>query len=166
MDALMLRSLVSYEPETGVFRWRQDHKNLKWIKAGDEVGKDARKGGYRCTSINKKQYYQHRLVWLYVHGEWPLHQVDHINGDKADNRLCNLRLATKNENAQNIKKLKNNSSGVVGAYRHWSGRWYSSIMVNGKAKYLGSFGSAEEAGKAYSEAKKTFHLFSPDLPTR
>ena len=161
MDAVTLRELVVYEPETGFMRWRQDHKNLSWIKAGDVVGSGSLKRGYRCTSICKKQYYQHRLVWLYVHGEWPTNAIDHISGDRADNRIENLRQATHGQNQQN---RKNSRDGLMGAYRaHNCNRWYSTIMVDGKKNYLGMFATEEEAAAAYAEAKAKFHPFGPKV---
>jgi hypothetical protein len=166
MDANILRDIVSYDSQTGLLHWKCDHKYFSAIKAGDVVGKNSMKHGYRTTAINGKQYYQHRLVWLYIHGEWPKSDIDHVNGDKSDNRIENLRLATKSQNAHNKKKFRNNTSGFVGAYKHWSGRWYSLIMIEGKSKYLGCFATAEEAGKAYAEAKQKMHPFSPNLPSR
>lgn len=165
MDAETLRKLVTYEEETGLMRWRNNHKTISWIKAGDVVGRGSKKRGYMCTSINKKQYYQHRLVWLYVYGEWPASSIDHINGDKSDNRIVNLRLATPSENQHNRKKTKNRDA-PVGAYKHYRGGWYSSIMVNKVRKYLGSFETAEEAAEAYAKAKKELHPFNPEVPNR
>ena len=165
MDAETLKSIVVYEKETGVFRWRNDHKTLSLIKAGNIVGAGSKKNGYLSTSIKKKQYYQHRLAWLYVYGEWPESSIDHINGDKSDNRISNLRLATASENQHNRKKTKNRDA-PVGAYRHYKGMWYSMIMINKKSKYLGSFKTAEEASAAYAKAKKELHPFNPNVPNK
>ena len=165
MDAEMLRKLVVYDESTGLMMWRNDHKTLSWIRAGDVVGKDSRKSGYRSTALNGKQYYQHRLVWLYVYGEWPTSAIDHINGNREDNRIENLRLATASENQHNRKKTKDRGA-PVGAYKHYSGNWYSMIMVDKKSKYLGSFKTAEEAAEAYAKAKKDLHPFNPNVPNR
>jgi hypothetical protein len=165
MNAEILRSIVTYDEDTGLMRWINDHKTLSWIKAGDVVGRESTKNGYRSTSLSGKQYYQHRLAWLYVYGEWPTSAIDHINGDKSDNRIANLRLATRSQNQQNRKKTKNKIA-PPGAYKHWSGRWYAMIMVNKKSKYLGSFATAEEAAAAYAKAKKELHPFCPDVPSR
>ena len=165
MDAETLRGIVVYDENAGTLRWRNNHKTLSWIKAGDIVGKGSKKNGYLSTSIGKKQYYQHRLVWLYVYGEWPTSSIDHINGDKSDNRIVNLRLATASQNQHNRKKTKNRDT-PVGAYKHYRGGWYSTIMVNKTKKYLGSFKTAEEAAAAYAQAKKELHPFHPDVPSR
>lgn len=166
MDAKTLRSMVTYDPAAGIFQWKHDHKHLSWIKAGDEVGKGSRKQGYRCTTINNKQYYQHRLVWLYVYGEWPSKRIDHINGVKDDNRVENLRLATPSENQHNRRKTKS-KVGLTGAYRASRGnKWYSTIMVENVKTYLGTFNTEEEAAAAYAAAKAKLHTFSPHVPTR
>ena len=161
MDADVLRDLVTFED--GVFRWKRDHKYFKKIKAGDVVGSGSLKNGYRCTAIGGKQYYQHRLIWLYVHGSWPDGPIDHINGNKSDNRIENLRIATPSQNQHNRKKTKS-KSGMTGAYKHWSGRWYSTIMVENKKHYLGMFETEEAAAKAYADAKAKLHPFSPLTP--
>jgi hypothetical protein len=161
-----LVSKVVYHPETGLFSWKKDHEYAKTIKAGDVISPNARSMGYRVACINKVRFYQHKLVWLYVHKQWPDRQIDHINGDKSDNRIENLRLATHSQNQHNRKKLKSRS-GLVGAYRSSRGNtWYSTIMANNKKNYLGTFKTAEEAAQAYAKAKKELHPFCPDVPSR
>ncbi len=162
MDAKTLRDIVVYD--NGVLRWKNDHKYFKRIKAGDVVGAGSTKNGYKCTAINGKQYYQHRLVWLYVHGSWPEGSIDHINGDRTDNRIENLRPATPSQNQHNRRKTKS-KQGMTGAYKSSKGvTWYSTIMVENKKHYLGTFKTEEEAARAYAEAKAKLHPFSPDLP--
>lgn len=166
MDAEILRSIVDYDAATGSFKWKHNHKYFSWIKAGDEVGKGSRKQGYRCTTINGKQYYQHRLVWLYVYGELPSKPIDHINGVKDDNRVENLRLSTPSENQQNRCKSRK-KRGLTGAYPMSRCKtWYSTIMVNRVKTYLGAFATEEEAAEAYAAAKAKLHTFSPHVPTR
>ena len=165
MTADELRNLVEYDAKSGVLYWKNDHKYFKSIKAGDIVGGSSRKNGYASTAINKKQYYVHRLVWLLFYGSWPEKQIDHINGIRDDNRIENLRLATASENQHNRKKTHGRKT-PVGAYKHWSGKWYSSIMSNGKYKFLGTFENPEDASNAYASAKAQLHPFNPAVPTR
>lgn len=162
MDAEALRELVVYGD--GLLWWKHDSKYFKHIKAGDAVGRGSTKNGYRCTSLNGKQYYQHRLIWLYVHGGWPVGAVDHINGNRSDNRIENLRIATPSQNQHNRKKTKN-KRGMTGAYKMSRGpSWYSTIMVENKKHYLGVFPTEEDAASAYAQAKERLHPFSPIAP--
>lgn len=107
-------------------------------------------------------YGAHRLAWLYVHGEHPENQIDHINGDPSDNRISNLRKATQLENAQNRRRpQKNNEHGSLGiTYDSRKKLWRARIGVNGKRKYIGKYKSQEEAAQAYIEAKRLLHLFN------
>ena len=166
MDAELLRSIVDYDSLTGVFKWKRDNKYFSSIKAGDEVGKGARKSGYSCANINHKQYYQHRLVWLYVYGEWPSKSIDHINGIRDDNRIENLRLASLSENQQNRGRTRK-KQGLMGAYKDRSSKnWYSTIMTNKVRTHLGSFDTEEKAANAYIAAKAKLHTFNPKIPSR
>jgi hypothetical protein len=161
MDAKTLNNLMIYR--NGILYWANDHKYFKSIKAGDVVGSGSLKNGYKCTAINGKQYYQHRLVWLYVHGSWPEGSIDHINGDRADNRIENLRVVTSSQNQHNRKKTKN-KTGMTGAYKSSKGKtWYSTIMVENKKHYLGMFETEEDAAKAYAEAKVKLHPSNPNF---
>lgn len=161
MDAEILRGLVDYKD--GILRWRANHKYFKSIKAGDVVGSGSKKNGYKCTAINGKQYYQHRLVWLHVHGSWPDGPIDHINGNRGDNRIENLRVATFSQNQHNRKKTKNKTA-MTGAYKSSKGAtWYSTIMVENKKHYLGTFKTEDDAAKAYAQAKAKLHPFNPTV---
>lgn len=101
----------------------------------------------------------HRLAFLYMTGEWPAHQVDHINADRADNKWANLREATISVNAQNRRAaLAGSSSGLLGA--SWDSkheRWKAQIRVNGRTRHLGYFGSPEAAHQAYLMSKRAHH---------
>jgi hypothetical protein len=94
-----------------------------------------------------------------VHGEWPKHYIDHINGERSDNRLCNLREATNSQNQQNKKRaMKNSKSGVLGVF--WDkerSAFRAEIRLNGKGKFLGRFKTAEEASEVYLAYKRQLH---------
>ncbi len=116
------------------------------------------KDGYIVVGINKKNYRAHRLVWLYVHGELPKCDIDHINRIKDDNRPENLRLVNKSQNRQNINMQKNNKSGLKGVWLHKQNKsWCASISINKKNKHIGCFETKEEAAAAYIAAAKILH---------
>lgn len=154
-----LKELVSYEKETGNFFRIVSVAN---IKCGLVIAKPS-KNGYLRMHIDGYLYYLHRLAWFYEHNEWPI-AIDHIDGDKTNNKIQNLRSATYGQNLQNISKKTKAISGFKGAYFHEKTKnWQAKIMVNRKTKSLGYFKTPEEAHQAYINGKKTFHTFSPDL---
>lgn len=144
LTAEYVRSLLSYEPETGVFRWRQGGHGKH---AGDIAGSPGSRGR-RYININRRLYAEHRLAWLYMTGEWPAELVDHNNGIHADNRFANLREAT---------KTQNNRNRVARGVRYRSGQYDARIVVDGKPIYLGVFPTEEAARAAY--VKATLHYF-------
>lgn len=143
-----LREVLSYDQESGAFvRIRA----LPGAQLGAAGGLDKR--GYLAIRVDGQRYLAHRLAWLYVFGAWPEGDVDHANGDRADNRIENLRLANRSQNKANSKKYDNNSSGFKGVcWRKETGRWRARIGVNGEVLNLGSFDNAEDAYRAYSVA--------------
>lgn len=148
ITAKLVRELLSYDPETGVLTWRVNRSGS--ALAGTRAG-STRKSGYRSVHIKGVLCVEHRVIWLYVHGKWPADQVDHINCDRSDNRLRNLRLATNAENQRNCPVRRDNKLGIKGVYR--VGRRYrSSIRDNGRVKHLGYFPTKEEAREAYTAA--------------
>lgn len=144
-----LKECFCYYPDTGDFirltrlgRWG----------AGTNAG-SLHVQGYIIISIDKQLYKAHRLAWLYVHGEWPTHgfDIDHINGNRADNRITNLRLATRSQNNANSKTRRDNISGSRGVSRwHRDHRWRATI--NGR--HLGLYETKQEAQEAYSIAAR------------
>ena len=151
----LIVGLANYNADTGVLSWK---KTRGGRFAGVSVG-CVNKDGYLQTAINKKSVMVHRLIWLYVHGDMPKCQIDHINGIKTDNRLENLREADPVQNGQNRQRgQKNNKSGLLGVSRLGK-KWRASISVSGKQVYLGSFDTPEKAHAVYLEAKRIHHPF-------
>lgn len=147
--------VIDYDAATGVFRWRADRRN--GAKAGDPAGY-LDECGYRRIQIDGRTYKAHRLALLIVNGKEPTQQVDHINGDKGDNRLCNLREVSNAENQQNVRKPRsNNKSGVLGVMRTRGNRYAAHIWSGGAQRYLGTFDSAEMAHQCYLMAKSQLH---------
>lgn len=154
-----LKELLDYDLGTGVFTWRV---SCGTAKSGSVSG-TVRPDGYVGIQIDRKPYLAHRLAWLYVHGEFPTDQIDHVNRVRTDNRIENLRLATNAENAQNMSKYRTNTSGVVGVcwYKR-DGNWLAFIWLNGKKIHLGLFDTIEEAAAARTAAKAKLHTFNPE----
>ena len=157
ISADRLRELLDYNHETGALTWRVA-RGAK-AKAGTVAGSPNSKG-YLTVKVDNKTYRAHRLAWLMFHGSLPELFIDHVNGDKLDNRICNLRAATNSENQQNKLRARRDSlSGLLGVYTHENGRWRSSIKVDGKQKHLGCFDTPEEAHSVYLKAKAELHPF-------
>lgn len=158
LTANRLRELLKYDSETGSFTWivcrgkANSSKNAGWIRK--ETGPHAAR---RVIEVDQQNHFAHRLAWLYVHGDWPIGVIDHINGNTLDNRIQNLRDVSQRINQQNRRKTSSRS-GLLGA--HWRERdkkWSSAIVVGGKAIHLGIFETAETAHAAYVAAKRKLH---------
>lgn len=119
--------------------------------------------GYMYVSYKGVKRLSHRVAWFMHYGEWPCGQVDHINGDPSDNRICNLRVATPMQNAQSLSVFSNNKSGVTGVHWHKGDkRWHASISANGRRYFLGSFLELSDAKEARDRAKRNLHEFQPE----
>ena len=140
-----LRKTFTYDPATGF---------LTRYGATKHCGAGVMRGRYVSVRLNRKIYAVHRLAWYYVHGEWP-DVIDHINGDKSDNRLCNLRNVTQSVNVRAAGSSRKSTSGVRGVSRHTNcrSRWRAYINVDGRRIDLGIFGSVEEAAAARRDAE-------------
>lgn len=148
-----LKSILNYDPETGVFVNRVDRAYN--AKAGIEAGW-ATTGGYKSIVIKGKKHKLHRLAWLYTYGEWPKY-IDHINGDASDNRISNLRSIEKIENHKNMRRFSSNTSGVTGVnLDRSSNKWVAKIMVNYRAKSLGYYSDWFEAVCARKSAERLY----------
>jgi hypothetical protein len=150
-----LKTLLDYCPETGHFRWNIC-KN-KAMSVGDLAG-NINRDGYRHIMINGRTFKAHRLVWLYVYGQFPENEIDHINLNKSDNRLINLREATRSQNNINKANQRNNTSGHKGVCWHKaSNKWRARISMNNKRIHLGSFTNIEDAVDAYNNSAIKLH---------
>lgn len=151
-----LTRVLDYDPATGVFVWKAPLSNR--VKAGAVAGQIDHHG-HRNINVNGIRYGAHRLAWFYVHKAWPLDEIDHKNRIKDDNRIDNLREATRNENNRNVTKKRHNTTGFKGVIRHstYKHKFCAQIVVNRKNIYLGIFDTPEEAHAAYVEASKEHH---------
>jgi len=138
-----MKTQLEYNKDTGVITW------LTGRKAGKVAGTKTY-GGYVRITVNGKAYYAHRLAWLFEYGEYPDTFIDHINRDKTDNRINNLRAATHKGNNENVEY-----KGYV--YIKNRDRYVASIMHNYKKVYIGSYKTAEEAHRAYISRKEILH---------
>lgn len=160
-----LRKLIDYDPESGDVVWKARAKpdgysgsynlvSLNTRLAGRKASTHVGRNGYPRISIANKWRSLHRVIWAYVHGEWPTAEIDHINGIRTDNRICNLRLVTSLENAQNRKRYVSNRSGTIGVSQ-WkkNGKWRAYISKEYKIVYLGTFETKSEAVLARKKAE-------------
>lgn len=151
-----LRDVLSYDPETGIFAWAKTASNRR--AAGECAGCLCKNSGYMLIGYKGRVYKSSRLAWFYVHGEWPPGIVDHINGDRTDDRVSNLRIATHSQNLYNRGAQRNNSSGFKGVYWHKPTRkWRARIMSDGLSRSLGLYDTPEEAHQAYAFAASKLH---------
>jgi hypothetical protein len=154
-----LRSLLDYDPETGVFTGKV---KIKCRHAGMVVGAPGT-GGYLQCSVDGKQYKMHRLAWLYVYGAWPSGQIDHINHNTSDNRIANLRDVTCAQNHQNRARQTKSASGYLGVTWHRRDKcWQAHIQVHGKSYHLGLFADLADAVSARVKAERQYHPNRPN----
>jgi hypothetical protein len=148
-----LKSILDYDLDTGIFTWKVSKANR--TKVGDVAGWSY--NGYREIEINNKAYKAHRLAWLYVYGEMPKNLVDHIDGNRSNNKISNLREATYQENSENYKTPKTNKSGVknVSWYKSLN-KWVVSISIRKTKKTVGYYDDLELAELVAIEARNKY----------
>lgn len=149
-----LYELLSYDHETGIFKWKVDRQPP--VKAGDEAG-HLKTNGYIVMSVDGHACAGHRLAWFFVYGEWPKNEIDHIDGNRSNNAISNLRDVTKSINQQNIRSARkhNKSSGLLGVTKDRNA-WVCRIKLNGKT-YHSRHKSKEAAALTYLNAKRQLH---------
>jgi len=163
-----VRSLFDYDPDTGRLVWKRPRGRMR---SGEEAGCNSGRG-YIVLRIDGRMHYAHRVAFLWAHGYLP-EEVDHINGDRSDNRRSNLRASTRPENSKNASRAANNTSGVPGVlWREHARKWTARIKVNQKNYYLGCFEQKADAiaARKSAEARFGFHTghgkeATPKLPT-
>lgn len=161
MNVERLRHLLHYDPLTGYFtRLVSSGKALAGKRAGSLYAL-----GYIYICIDGVRYGAHRLAWLHYHGVMPPEQIDHINGQRADNRICNLRLASHAENNRNRPIKPSNRSGFKGVRLTAHGMWNARIMVDRRNIHIGNYHTIEEARTAYDAAALIHHgeFASPNI---
>ena len=158
----IVKAVLDFDPLTGDLIWRRRFQSPQW--SGRYAGKPAgslTRNGYVEISFDGISYLAHRLAWLIAHGEAP-DEIDHVNGNRSDNRITNLRKATRLQNKQNLKTYATNTTGLAGVTYHRPRRRYmAQITHQNQHYYLGLFDTAEEAHAAYLEAKARLHTFNP-----
>ena len=162
-----LHRVLSYDPSTGLFKWKErgpeDFETQKGYRVflnrhSGRPAMNVNRAGYRCGRVFGVLLQSHRVAWAMHYGEWPDKDVDHINQVKSDNRIDNLRLATRSENLRNIPMFSTNTSGYKGvSMDKGTGKWMARVSTGTKYKSLGLFETKELAAVAYIEAAKHYH---------
>lgn len=147
-----------WKPRTHEFSKRPVSWNANF--ADKEAFTQLTKDGYLASTILGKKYFAHRIIWLMYHGQMPDMQIDHVNGIKTDNRICNLRHVSNQENAKNASLSKRNTSGYTGvSFVKKTGKWLASIKSDGKNIYIGTFDTKLQAvdARKQAEIKYNYH---------
>ena len=170
LTAAVVRELLDYDPDTGALIWR--HRARQWFatdavyhtwngrRAGQPAFTAIGNHGYFTGAIFYRNYLAHRVIWLYMTGRWPRDQIDHVNHERTDNRWCNLRAATHQQNARNVALPRNNRSGRVGVRSTRNGKFDAEIVVGGRNIRLGRFVTFTAAAAARRRAERR-HGFAP-----
>lgn len=151
-----LSEAIRYDPQSGKLFWKHrdsvpSSTNARWV--GKEAG-TVKPCGYIRIAFDRSHYYAHRVAWALHYGEWPPGEIDHINGDRGDNRIENLRIATRQQNTMNHGPSTRNTSGVAGvAYHAVNRKWVASLTIDRKRIYLGSFKNINDAIAARKRAE-------------
>lgn len=159
MDIGLLQSLLLYDSETGLLTWRMRPRsmfssdriyrswNVKW--AGFQAFTNINSRGYKTGSIFGKQFQSHRVIWALHYGEWPNGEIDHIDGDKTNNTINNLRQATRSENCRNVRSARNSTSKYLGVFKR-DDYWVAEIGGGGPKVKVAGFSTEELAAEEYN----------------
>ena len=148
-----LKELLHYDPDTGVFTWKIGRR---CVRAGSVAGSLCWQG-YRHIETGGKSYMAHRLAWIWLYGPWPADQIDHISGDRDDNRISNLRGVDGGGNAKNQKIGKKNTTGIIGvSWNSAKGKFRAAIGLDNKKIYLGDFSTLSEARASRKAAERKY----------
>lgn len=143
-----IRGRLIYDPCSGIFTWISGRR--RGLRAGSPL-----QHGYRVIYWEGRLTYEHRLAWAYVHGEFPVESIDHINGNPSDNRIANLRECSQSQNRQNARPKSGKLKGTF--FDASKGKWRAAIGPRGAVKYLGIFDSQISAHLAYADAAKSMY---------
>jgi hypothetical protein len=154
-----VKDLFFYSKELGRLFWKKSPCNA--VRAGAEAGTLCKASGYRFIFIAGKRYSSHRIMWLFLKGKFPKGQIDHIDGNKINNKISNLRDVTATENQKNQARYKNNSSGFAGvSWLPLANKWQTYISHNRKRKSLGNFEHLSDAVRCRLSAEISFGYHS------
>jgi hypothetical protein len=155
-----VRSILDYDPATGAltWRWRADVRRQANAHFFGKLAGSINRNGYRSVSIREKSYQGARVAWAIVTGEWPPNEVDHVDGNRSNDRWSNLRLATDGENSRNRRKRSDNTSGFKGvSWFKENGKWRAQIQVDGVKHCLGFYSTKKDAYQAYCDGAIKHH---------
>ena len=160
------KKLLDYDQTTGIFTWKEreirsefSRTDKTWnARFAGKIAGTKHSDGYLTIVIFGEHYLAHRVVWLLAMGKWPKEHIDHINGVRDDNRLCNLREATNEQNSYNSKTRSHSTSGIKGVrWKKDKRKWQARIRKSKKEIHLGYFSTSEAAHAAYIKASKGLH---------
>ena len=155
IDFTVLKERLAYCHESGVFTWKI---RVSSRAASGAIAGNLMNTGYWHITVHGKKFLAHRLAWFFYHGVWPSKQIDHINGNRLDNRISNLRDVTCKENLWNRHSTGGKNPYVGVSAIKGTTLWQAHIGFNGKQKNLGRYKTPEDARTAYLDAKKIYHL--------
>ena len=160
LNAEQARSVLSYDQVTGQFTWKaRTNASKSWnTRYANAFAGAVKPNGYLQIGVNERLYLAHRLAWLWMTGQWPVNEIDHIDGNAANNAWINLRAATSAQNKMNKRIRSDNTSGLKGIWlNRKTGSWAVDIGVDGKRVRLHGFLTPEAAHAAYCDAATRLH---------